>query len=167
MDERSRPIDGLWYAALFRYLGVVAAGNAAWEFAHLPLYTIWTESGWRENIFAAVHCAGGDILIALSTLTAALLLVGNPRWPIERFAHVAVVAILAGVIYTGFSEYLNIEIRGAWAYSELMPTITIYGFELGLSPILQWIIVPLGAFAFAAPPYRREARLRREAERCA
>jgi hypothetical protein len=46
-----------------------------------------------------------------------------------------------------FSEWLNIEVRGAWAYRDTMPVIPVIG--MGLSPFLQWIIVPILAFKWA------------------
>src|SRR3546814_3558185 len=33
--------SGEWLSVLRRYLAVIAVGNLAWEFAQLPLYTIW------------------------------------------------------------------------------------------------------------------------------
>jgi hypothetical protein len=141
--------DGLaqsWHSALRRYLVAVALGNLAWEFAHIPLYTIWTNSSWGEIVFAAVHCTGGDILIALSSLITALLTVGNSAWPAERFTAVTVLTVALGLAYTAFSEWLNIAVRAAWAYSDLMPVLSLFGFQVGLSPLLQWIIVPIAAF---------------------
>jgi hypothetical protein len=58
-------------------------------------------------------------------------------------------AMMFGLAYTTFSEWLSIVVREAWAYSELMPVISVAGFKVGLSPIAQWIIVPLVAFAWA------------------
>lgn len=138
--------SALWHAALRRYLGVVVLLDLLWEFAHLPLYEIWRTGSWSEVVFAALHCTGGDFLIALAALILALLLAGNSAWPVERFQPVAVVTILLGLTYTAFSEWLNIVIRAAWAYSDLMPVIPLLGFQVGLSPLLQWILVPLAGF---------------------
>ena len=51
--------------------------------------------------------------------------------------------------YTVFSEWLNTEIRGSWAYSELMPVVPV--LEAGLSPVAQWIVIPIAAFWWARP----------------
>jgi hypothetical protein len=51
-----------------------------------------------------------------------------------------------GIGYTVFSEWLNVVIRAAWAYSEWMPVIPLFGHKIGLSPLLQWIVVPAVAF---------------------
>ncbi len=42
--------------------------------------------------------------------------------------------------YTVYSEWLNVYVKGTWAYSDLMPIVP--GLEVGLSPLIQWIVVP-------------------------
>ena len=120
----------------------------------MPLYTIWWTGTWREIVFAAIHCTGGDILIAISSLMVALLLVGNGNWPEERFWTVAGFMALFGACYTVLSEWLNIVIRAAWAYSDFMPVIPLFGFEVGLSPLLQWLVIPMIAFLWIARWHR-------------
>ena len=57
-----------WLNALRRYLIAMAIGNLIWEFAHMPLYTLWETGTPREIAFSALHCTGGDVLIATSAL---------------------------------------------------------------------------------------------------
>lgn len=140
-------VAGSWLRVLRRYLVFVAAVNLVWEFAHLPLYTIWETGSPFELAFAALHCTGGDILIALSSVMLALFLVGGPDWPSEGYRRVVAVTLAFGLSYTLFSEWLNIEIRQAWAYREVMPVLPLV--DAGLSPVLQWIVVPLAAFWWA------------------
>src|SRR3546814_2267928 len=64
---RSGTGTGSWHAALRRYLVAIALGRLTWEILHMPLYPIWRERTWREIAFAALHCTGGDILLALSS----------------------------------------------------------------------------------------------------
>jgi hypothetical protein len=143
----ARAPSARWLRALRRYFAVIVPANLVWEFAHLPLYTIWETGTLFELAFAALHCTGGDILIALSTLVLALFLVGDDRWPASGFARVAALTIVFGLAYTLFSEWLNIEVRGAWAYRDLMPVVPI--LDAGLSPLLQWMAIPLAAFWWA------------------
>src|SRR5262245_8181747 len=123
---------GDWFYALRRFIIVSALGNLIWEFAQLPLYTLWYEGSLREIVIAAVHCTGGDILISGASLLAALIVFGSGHWPRARFHRVAAAAIVGGIVYTVLSEWLNTRIRGNWAYSELMPTLPLIG--AGLSP---------------------------------
>lgn len=136
-----------WLRTLRRYVAFVAGANLVWEFAHLPLYTIWWEKNAGQNIFAALHCTGGDVLIAVVCLLSALILRGTAQWPHKRFIEVATVTVALGLGYTIFSEWLNIEVRQSWAYSEFMPVIPLIG--TGLSPIAQWIVIPVAAFWLA------------------
>jgi len=93
------PGQANWLSVLRRYLVVMALGNLVWEFAHIPLYTLWVTGSTREIVFAALHCTGGDILIAVSTLLAALILFGTGRWPEHGYRRVALAAIVFGLGY--------------------------------------------------------------------
>jgi hypothetical protein len=66
----------VWRSALGRYLAVLAMGSLAWEFAQMPLYTLWRTGSARDIAFAALHCAGGDVLIGGASLAGGLLLFG-------------------------------------------------------------------------------------------
>jgi hypothetical protein len=144
LGSGDRPLD-----VLGRYLAFMAASNLVWEFAHLPLYTLWEIGSPWEIVFAALHCTGGDVLIALSTLLLALLIVQDWMWPRRSYWRIAFVASALGVGYTAFSEVLNTRILGSWAYSGLMPVIPVV--EIGVSPLAQWSILPAVAFWSVRP----------------
>tara|TARA_R110002049_G_scaffold73512_1_gene190012 strand:- start:49 stop:567 length:519 start_codon:yes stop_codon:yes gene_type:complete len=159
ISSRGSATDSFGHTAPFllslrRYFLVIAPLNLVWEVAHMPLYTLWQTGTTEEIVFAAVHCTGGDILIAMSALMLSLLIVGA-GWPQGRTGvkRVVVMTMALGVAYTVFSEWLNIVVREAWAYSELMPIVPM--IDAGLSPLLQWIVIPGLAFAWALRPFRR------------
>ena len=66
-------------------------------------------------------------------------------------------AILLGAAYTVFSEWFNVDIRRSWSYTAAMPILPLIG--TGLTPLLQWLIVPGTAFAIIA---YRDGHLRRQ-----
>jgi len=136
-----------WLSTLRRYIVFVAVANLIWEFAHMPLYTIASTGTVNEILFAGFHCTGGDILIAMTSIMLALFVVGNRSWPATRIWPVLTLTVLFGVSYTIFSEWLNITIRKSWAYSDLMPVVPL--IDAGLSPLLQWIIVPVAGLSWA------------------
>ena len=140
------------------YLGVITTGNLAWETLHLPLYTLWRTGTPGEKVFAVVHCTGGDILIALASLILALVLVGDRRWPVIHYWRIVVIAIALGLAYTIFSEWLNVAARRTWTYSDHMPVLPLFSFNLGLSPLLQWIIVPGLGFGITRSTTERSPR---------
>jgi hypothetical protein len=135
----------MWIRALRIYLTAVAVANLIWETLQLPLYTIWQTGTLRTQTFAIVHCTIGDLIIALCALTVALIVSGDGEWPQRRFQRVAILAILLGLAYAVFSEWLNVVVRASWAYSDLMPVVTVFGLRVGLSPLLQWIVIPTAA----------------------
>ena len=68
---------------------------------------------------------------------------------------VTLLLVAVGVAYTGISEWTNTVLRPAWAYSQLMPKLRLGGVELGLSPLLQWLVVPPLALYLARMTCRR------------
>lgn len=132
---------------LLRFLLAMAAGNLVWEAAHVPLYTIWVSGSRGEIAYAVLHCTVGDVLIATSTLAVALAVFGRNGWPGLGYVSVVLAMILLAASYTMFSEWLNVEVRGSWAYRDLMPRLP--GVGTGLTPLLQWLLVPAAAFWWA------------------
>jgi hypothetical protein len=148
---------GMWIGVLRRYVAFMAIANLLWEILQLPLYTIW----WRplsEIAYAVLHCTAGDVLIATTSIVGALLLFGDGRWPFHRFGAVAAIVLLAGIAVTVFSEWLNTEVRGSWTYAQTMPRLPPLG--TGLSPLAQWVVVPLAAFWWAHRPVAEQMQRR-------
>lgn len=142
-------VSPLQRQTILRFLGAMAAGNLLWEFGHVPLYTLWVEGTWGEIIYAVLHCTVGDVMIAGICLLVSLAVIGRSAWPRARFGAVALATILMALSYTVFSEWLNTEVRGSWAYRDAMPRLP--GLGIGLTPILQWIVLPVLAFHWAGP----------------
>lgn len=146
----------LWYrdrAALLLialgYLPWFAVFMLAWEAAHVRLYTLWNEAEPAYIAFSVVHCTLGDVLIGACGLLLALILgreggVADWRWP-----RIAVLILAFGAGYTIFSEWMNLTILRSWTYAESMPRLDLGGFELGLTPLVQWLALPPLALYFA------------------
>ncbi len=133
---------------LLRYFVLIGAGNLAWEFAHLPLYAIWRTASGGQIAYAAVHCWLGDLLIAAACLGVAVLTIDR-SWPTGSYLKTAIVATALGVASTIMLEWVNVDVLRNWAYSPSMPTLPILG--TGLSPLLQWFVLPPLAFVLARP----------------
>lgn len=145
-------IEANWLMALRRYIGASILFHLAWETLQLPLYTIWVQALGKQA-FAVIHCTMGDAMIAALTMIIALIVCGASAWPAERSTRVYVVSLAAGIAYTIYSEWLNVSVRGSWAYSDRMPIVPLIG--TGLAPLLQWTVVPTIAqyFAIGRPPW--------------
>ncbi|MCK6454075.1 MAG: hypothetical protein L6R19_24940 [Alphaproteobacteria bacterium] len=136
----------------WRYLLVILLGNLGWEALHLPLYTVWSPGSPRYLAFVVAHCTTGDLLIGAASLALAWLVLARREWPHRRYRLVAMATIAGGVAYTLYSEWVNVYQWGRWGYSEAMPLVPPLG--IGLSPILQWLIIPAAGFAWAQPAKR-------------
>ena len=123
------------------YLPWLAGLNLAWEVAHLPLYTLWTEASLAYKAFAVLHCTLGDILIGAASLALALILGREGMLSQWRWRQIVLLMVFLGPGYTLFSEWLN-TLLVRWTYSELMPTLNLAGVRFGLSPLLQWLVLP-------------------------
>ncbi len=131
---------------VLRYLGAIAVGNLVWEAIQLPLYTLWRTATPPYLLFAVLHCWVGDLLIASFSLALSIIVVGR-GWPSRNYAATGMLAVLLGLSYTVFSEWLNVVVRESWAYAPAMPRVPPFG--TGLSPLLQWLIVPTAGFVWA------------------
>jgi hypothetical protein len=131
----------LWLIAL-GYLPWLGALNLAWEAAHLRLYTLWQEAEPAYIAFSVMHCTLGDVLIGAIALLVALIAGREGALAKWRWRRIAVVTTLAGVAYTIFSEWMNLTLLRSWTYAESMPKLELGGFELGLTPLAQWLVVP-------------------------
>ncbi len=152
----------LWYrdrATLnfitLRYMPLLGVFNLLWEIAQLPFYTLWQEAPASFIAYAVVHCTLGDV--AIGTLALLIALIATRARAVETWKsnRVALILVIAAVGYTVLSEWLNIVIRIAWQYSALMPVLRFDGFAIGLSPLLQWIVIPPVVLRVARARYKR------------
>lgn len=141
-----------WRLIGLRYLPWLAGLNLAWEIAHLPLYTLWTEGSAGFIAFSVAHCTLGDVILGSVALAIALIVTRAPQFVDWRWLRIALVTALVGTVYTGFSEWMNTVALHGWAYSDLMPTLRLSGVEIGLSPLAQWLLLPPLALRLALTP---------------
>ncbi|MBI4205487.1 MAG: hypothetical protein HY527_10720 [Betaproteobacteria bacterium] len=112
--------------------------NLAWEIAQLPLYTIPSAQNTRQIAYAVAHCTAGDVAIAVVSFLITAIALRGANWPASYPWRGGAIAIFSGVLYTAYAEWYNVYQAGYWAYSSSMPLV----FGIGLSPLLQWILIP-------------------------
>src|SRR6267143_5558398 len=127
---------------LRRYLLWLAVLSLGWEIAQLPLYTLWKAATLASMAFAVAHCTVGDILIGSAALAAALVITQAPTLAGWHWRRIAFVSAMIATSYTAFSEWMNTFVLRSWEYSELMPRVSLGDIELGLSPLVQWLLIP-------------------------
>ena len=134
---------GLWSALAFVL-------NLAWEIAHVRLYTIWMEADGLRIAWSVFHCSLGDVVIALAMFALVGLVFRRADWPASRPWAGGAIVVIGAMAYTVWSEWFNVYRAGNWGYAAGMPLI----FGIGLSPLLQWLILPpmmVGVYRTLAP----------------
>lgn len=124
-------LAGLWLTLAFVL-------NLAWEIAHVRLYAIWAEADQLSIAWAVLHCTLGDVAIALAMFALAGVLLRRRDWPATRPWAGGAIVVIGATAFTTWSEWYNVYNAGNWGYAANMPTI----FGIGLSPLLQWLILP-------------------------
>ncbi len=113
--------------------------NFFWEVVQTYFYTI-RDSPFNTMLYGWIHCTLGDVIITIGSFWLVSILSRNRRWflMLNRLSFIGF--IIVGIVYTLFSEWLNVHIFRSWGYNESMPIIPLIG--VGLTPFFQWIIVP-------------------------
>jgi hypothetical protein len=122
---------GLWSA-----LALVL--NLTWEIAQLRLYTIWAAADGMSVAWSLLHCSVGDVMIALAMFALTGMVLRRADWPASRPWTGGAMVVIGALAYTAWSEWYNVYRAGSWSYTASMPLI----FGIGLSPLLQWLILP-------------------------
>lgn len=136
-----------WHFVLVRYLLFLGPLNLLWEIAQLPLYTLWTQASPKFITYAVIHCTLGDLFIGVLAFISALTV--TRTGPIDQWhwRRIGACTVSLGLTYTLFSEWYNTSVRMSWSYSEWMPLTPLV--PLGVSPLLQWLLLPAIALVLA------------------
>lgn len=111
-----------------------------WEIAQFPLYTVWHQNDWGYILYGLAHCTLGDLLILLILYELIALIQRDRYWYRHSVLPSGALFIIAGIVYTIYSEISNVRIKGTWGYTELMPIVPL--IEIGGTPFLQWLLIP-------------------------
>lgn len=120
-------------------------GHARW-FATMNELPFWTATAW------CARAALWDVVISAVAYLTASLVARNARWIDKPSPLPIAVYLLLALAITVVVERSALA-TGRWRYAPEMPTIA----GIGLSPLLQWIVVPLLIVAAArliVPPSR-------------
>jgi hypothetical protein len=122
---------GLWSVLAFVL-------NLTWEIAQVRLYTIWTEADRLTVAWSLFHCSVGDVLVSLAMFALVGIVLWRADWPASRPWTGGAIFVVGALVFTAGSEWYNVYRAGSWSYAASMPLI----FGIGLSPLLQWLILP-------------------------
>ena len=121
--------------------------NMVWEFFQcIFFYDMWGWGFWRATVWMWGAILG-DVVIVLGVALVAVLLVGRRHMnPLDRrgWTGLLIVGIIASVALEWLAQVLCL-----WGYSAWMPTLTVAGYAVGLSPIIQVTLLPVLSVYFA------------------
>lgn len=114
--------------------------NALWEFGQcFYLYDMWDWGFWRATVWMWGAIIG-DVFIVLGVALVASVLVGVGHLdPLKKRGWIAlfIAGFAAAVLLEWGAQALHL-----WGYSNLMPTVEILGYTVGLSPVVQITVLP-------------------------
>ena len=117
--------------------------NFPWEIMQAPLFAGLADSSFIDAIKGCSQATLGDALIMLLAYWTVSGVAGSRHWILAPSSRQLSLFLAIGVLITVAIEWL--ATRGywiqSWTYSQAMPIVP--GVGIGLSPLLQWIFLPL------------------------
>ena len=122
--------------------------NFPWEVLHAPLFDGMASAPHSDVIGACLQATLGDAVIMLLAHASIAAVTRRRRWLLTPSPREVAWFAAVGVAITAVIEWLATRGHWAqtWAYSSTMPVIL--GIEIGLSPLLQWVVIPPVALWF-------------------
>ena len=123
--------------------------NYPWEFLQMPLFQGTSGATHWDGVKLCSRAAAGDAFIMLIAYWSIAIAMSD-RWWIRRPRPRRIIAFVAvGIALTIAIEHFALRSESpawGWKYAETMPTVPVLG--VGLTPLLQWIFLPLLAIWF-------------------
>lgn len=100
---------------------------------------MWEWPFWKATVWMWAAIIGDIVIVlALWKITTALfssVSFDNPK--LKNYLYLIVISFLASIVLEWGAKYF-----GLWTYSNLMPVLIIFDYEVGLSPIIQITFLP-------------------------
>lgn len=114
--------------------------NVPWEFLQVPLYLGMPSMPHWAAVKACMQAAAGDAVIGLVAYGVVALWQRRRGW-LWRYGHRECTAfVLTALMITVGLEWHATVIAQRWSYAPMMPTLPWLG--TGLTPLLQWLVLP-------------------------
>jgi hypothetical protein len=126
--------------AIAAYAGFSFLLHFVWEMLQAPLFSGMRTIGHEQAIWICTRATAGDVSLALAAYGCAALAQRDTFWVVRPAARGWLAYLLPGLAVTLLFEYLGTGPLERWAYGNRMPTLPVVG--TGLSPFLQWLVLP-------------------------
>ncbi|MDQ6762179.1 MAG: hypothetical protein M3015_06085 [Bacteroidota bacterium] len=127
----------IYYRYVFAIIIIAFLLNAAWEILQIPLYKGGAYQ-W-DHILFCVLASVADVIMVLLIYLGFAFIYKNALWIKNFSASRIIILILTGGIGAVVAETRHLSI-GTWSYADTMPLIPF--FKVGLSPVLQFMVLP-------------------------
>ena len=121
-----------------------------WENLQAPLYVGFTS--FRQHFWICFKATWGDLLFMLLMYAVLAIVHQDPLWLTKKstYAHPAtwIMTLLLGVLLAVNVELWAVYVAGRRQYEDAMPLVPI--LHVGLTPILQMLIIPLAILLFTS-----------------
>jgi hypothetical protein len=111
-----------------------------WEMWQVPLYVGMAEADHWSAVLQCTLATIGDGFIALIAYSISAFIARDKYWLHKGSVSTWAVFIISGLAITVLLEVFATNVYGRWQYSELMPIVPV--INVGLSPLLQWLMIP-------------------------
>lgn len=130
----------------FALAGFAFLLNFPWEIIQSPLFAGMASMPHRDAVQYCTRAAVGDVGIMVIAFWIAAAASGRGRgWLLQSGRRPIAIFVITGVMISIGIELLATSGRWleGWTYSADMPVV--WGVNVGLVPVLQWIILPPAA----------------------
>ena len=118
-----------------------------WEFLQVPTYAGMAEMNHWDGVKLCTSATVGDVGFALTAFWITSAASRSRQWIAAPKVWQIALFVAVGIGLTvGFEHYYT-QVSGRWHYSDLMPLVPPFG--TGLSPLVQWILIPLLVLSLA------------------
>ncbi len=128
------------------------AANFPWEMAHSLLYRDPTGFTWQQHLTCCGLASLADGAGITAIFAVGVVVFRDRRWTQEPSVPRMGLAVVLGLTGAIITEQLALHLDW-WAYGPKMPRIP--GTDLGLSPLVQFIVLPLVVLFWALPRWWR------------
>jgi len=136
------------YVLLFSFLL-----NLVWEFLQAPLFVFSQQASVYSLSGCLLFCSGVDSIMTLTAYWVMACVVRDRYWFLTTTSARWGSFIGVALFFAFASEYTAIHYRNLWEYSPRMPVIPIA--QIGLTPVLQWLLIPPAVLTLVIHRYRR------------
>lgn len=113
--------------------------NHPWEFLQAPLFRGMATAPHWDAVKLCTAATLGDAAIETAAFWAVAAVAG-PSWVLRPGAGQITGFVAIGLAITVLAEWLATGQFRWWEYADAMPIVPLLG--VGLSPLLQWILLP-------------------------